>query len=152
MSKNRVLLFRIGAVAALVLLAVLMLIIGRGHTIYFDNKPIEGSTIECPYKVEVFVKDESAGKLYEGERGMASWMGQTLKVSLKITETKGGDAEVRDMKVKLPYNMDGIVLNIPALLAGESEDVYLSKFVPAVVEEPTEEETVVDEFGDMADF
>ena len=41
MSNKRSLLFRIGAIAVLVLIAACMMVVGRGHTVYFDNKAIE---------------------------------------------------------------------------------------------------------------
>ena len=51
--------------------------------------------------------------------------------------------------LKLPYNMDGIVINVPALLAGAPADVYLSEFVSMAVETSsgTEEEIITDEFS-----
>lgn len=152
MRNKRIFLIRCLAVLALLLVAAVMMVIGRGHTVYFDNKNIEyeGTTYEAPYKTEVFVKGDSVGKLYNKareDRGMATTMGQSFKFSLKITETKGGDPVMYDLSMKSPYSMDGIVLNIPALLEGLPKDAYLSEFIPAVVEEPTEEETTADEFG-----
>ena len=38
--------------------------------------------------------------------------------------------------------MDGIILNLPALLNGAAEDVYMDEFIPAVVEETGDEEEV----------
>lgn len=154
MSKKRIYLVRGLAVLALLLLAALMMVIGRGHTIYFDNKAFEyeGTSYETPYKVEVNVKGEQVAKLYDNERGMTSCMGQTLKLALEITEEKGGSSEDVELTLKLPYNMDGIVLNLPALLADLPQDAYLSQFIPAIVEEPAEEETIADEFGGMGDF
>ena len=44
--------------------------------------------------------------------------------------------------------MDGIILNLPAMLGGASEDVYLEEFIPAPVEEEeTEDVIVTDEFA-----
>ena len=48
--------------------------------------------------------------------------------------------------MKLPYNVDGIVVNLPALLAGLPEEAWFSEFVPAETEAP-EEEVTGDEFG-----
>ena len=50
------------------------------------------------------------------------------------------------MKLTLPYAMDGIILNIPALLNGAPEEVYQSEFIPAPVEEEDEEVILSDEF------
>lgn len=154
MSKKRTVLFRALAVLALLAVAAVMMVIGRGHTIYFDNKVLDyqGTAYDMPYKVEVNIKGEQVAKLYEKERGMAVSMGQTLKLSLEVTEEKGGSSRDVDVTLKLPYSMDGIVLNLPGLLAELPQEAYMSQFVPAVVEEPVEEETIADEFGGLGDF
>ena len=54
---------------------------------------------------------------------------------------------VYNVSLSLPYNMDGIVINLPTYLAGLSEDAFLSEFVSKVEETEAEEETTVDEFG-----
>jgi hypothetical protein len=55
--------------------------------------------------------------------------------------------------MSVPYNMDGIMINIPALMQGLPQDAYMSEFI---IETPdtgsTDEEIVTDEFdmgGDM---
>ena len=147
---KRMLLFRCGAILVLLLIAGLMFLIGRGHTVYFDNKKVEynGQTIETPYRIDVYVNDERVGKLSSGDRGMASWMGQNFKMRLEITKEKGGKKQIANAALKLPYNMDGIILNLPAMLAGLPEDAYLSEFIPAPVEVTEEDnEVVTDEFG-----
>ena len=35
--KKRTLFFRLGAIAILLAIAAVMMVIGRGHTVYFDN-------------------------------------------------------------------------------------------------------------------
>ena len=49
------------------------MIIGRGHTVYIDNKSMEynGQSYKSPYKVVVFVDGEQVAKLRDKERGMA---------------------------------------------------------------------------------
>ena len=148
-SSSRKWLFRIAALLLLVIVAVVMFIIGRGHTIYFDNVNVDynGKTLQAPYKVEVEVKGERVAKLYEKERGMTNTMGQNFGMDLVITKDKGGSEETVHLDLKLPYNLDGIILNIPALLEGAPEDVYLTEFIPtASEEEVTDEEVVIDEF------
>ena len=51
--KARRLIIRIAAVLVLVVIGVIMSIIGRGHTIYLDNKTLEydGQTYKANYKV-----------------------------------------------------------------------------------------------------
>ncbi len=148
MKNKRAILFRVGAVLLLIAIAAVMMVIGRGHTVYFDNKTLEynGTTYETPYKVVVFVNGEQAAKLYNRERGMATWIGQNFEMTLEITQDKGGDEVTQSYAIKLPYNMDGIVVNLPGYLAGLPEDAYLSEFVPLTVEEEVED-VVIDEFG-----
>ena len=124
-SKTRRLLFRLGTVLILIGICVVMMIIGRGHTVYFDNKKLdhEGITYDCPYKVKVLVKGEQVANLKAKERGMATTIGQDFEMTLKITQDKGGDEVEETYSLKLPYNLDGIVVNLPAYLAGLPEEV-----------------------------
>ncbi|MBQ9065851.1 MAG: hypothetical protein IJ123_10430 [Blautia sp.] len=141
MKSTRRLLIRLIAIAAVIAIAAWMMVIGRGHTIYFDNKPIEanGEKYEAPYQIQVYVDDESMGKLKEGDRGMATTMGQDFKMVLHITPEKDAKKVGSAVSLKIPYNMDGIVINLPALLGGAPEEVYQSEFIPTEVEEPEEE-------------
>jgi hypothetical protein len=126
-----------------------MFIVGRGHTVYFDNKAIEfgGQTYTSPYKVVVNVDGEQAAKLYDKERGSAICIGQKFDMSLEVTKDKGGNEETTSITLQLPYNMDGIIINLPALLAGLPEEAYLSKFIATPSATETEEEIVTDEFA-----
>lgn len=141
MNNKRIWLFRGVAIAILLIISACMMVIGRGHTVYFDNKALEyeGKTYESPYKIAVYVKDEQVAKLYDKERGMSVWIGQDFNMSLEITETKGGSEETQVINVKLPYSMDGVVLNLPGLLAGLPQEAYLTEFVSNIDENPTEE-------------
>ena len=154
-KKTTSILFKVGTVVLLLAIAAVMLVIGRGHTVYFDNKVLEydGKTYETPYKVVVLAGDEQVGKLYNKERGMTTVVGQSLDITFKITQEKGDDETVVSYRFALPYNMDGIIINLPGLFAGLPEEAYLSEFVQTIVEEETDEEPATDEFGitDMMD-
>ena len=157
MNKTRRLLFRVGTVLVLLAIAACMMVIGRGHTVYFDNKKLEyeGVTYEAPYKITVYVGGEQVAKLNAKERGMASTIGQDFEMELKIMEVKGGDETRETYRIKLPRNLDGIVVNLPAFLAGLPEEVWMSEFVPLTPQETVEEEVPSgDEFGmeDIGDF
>ncbi len=138
-----------GTILLLIAIAAVMMVIGRGHTVYFDNKALDydGQTYETPYKVEINVNGERVAKLRDGERGMATWIGQNFKMEMVITQVKKGEEVTESYSVKLPYNMDGVIINIPGLLAGLSSDAYISEFISTTPEEPVEEEVVTDEFG-----
>lgn len=150
MKSKKTLLIRIIAVAVLIGVAAAMFVIGRGHTVYFDNKDLEvdGTEYKSYYQIEVFVNDESVAKLKSGDRGMVTTMGQDFKMVLHITPTKDGKKVGSAVSLNLPYNMDGIILNLPALLSGASEEIYQSEFIPApVVEDETEDVVITDEFA-----
>ena len=141
--KARRLIIRIAAVLVLVVIGVIMSIIGRGHTIYLDNKTLEyeGQTYKAPYKVTVTVDGEQLTKLYDKERGSTTCLGQTFTVTLEIMETKNGAEEVQTYKIPIPKNMEGVIINIPGYLAGLPEEAYLTEFVPVATEEPDDSET-----------
>ena len=148
---KRSLIFKIGTLVVILGIAACMFVIGRGHTVYFDNKTLEyeGQTYEAPYRAAVFVNGERVARLSPKDRGMATWIGQNFKVTFEITPEKGADAKFYDFSLKLPYNLDGIVLNIPALLAGLPEAAYQSEFVSLAVEVSSAEDEVIttDEFS-----
>ena len=132
-TSNRRLIFQLAAVVVLIVIAYAMTIVGRGHTVYLDNKKLEynGKTYDTPYKVVVLVDGEQVAKLYDRERGSATCIGQKFTVTLEITE-----------------NMDGIIINLPAYLAGLGEDAYLTEFIPSPDAEIVEEDTPSgDDFG-----
>ena len=142
MKSKRKLLVRLIAFLAVIGIAAWMFVIGRGHTIYFDNKPLEadGQTYESPYQIQVLVDGESIGKLKEGDRGMTTTMGQDFEMILAVTPKKDAKKQGAKVSLKLPYSMDGIIINLPALLGGASEDVYRSEFIQTAVEEEEDEE------------
>ena len=155
MNKTRMLLFRLGTLAILVAIAAVMMVVGRGHTVYLDNKKLEyqGQEYKTPYKVAVLVKGEQVAKLYDRERGSATNVGQNFEMTLEITQEKGGDETVATYQIKLPYNMDGVIINLPGYLAGLPEEAYLTEFVSTAPEEPEAEEEIPesDEF-EMGEF
>ncbi len=141
--KARKWIIRIAAVVVLIVLGVIMSIIGRGHTIYLDNKTLEydGQTYKAPYKVTITVGGEELTKLYDKERGSTTCLGQTFTVTLEVMETKNGAEDAQTYKIPIPKNMDGVIINIPGYLAGLPEEAYLTEFIPVATEEPDDSET-----------
>lgn len=151
MNKRR-LLFRVGAVAILLAIAACMMVIGRGHTVYVDNKTLEynGETYKTSYRINVYINGERIAKLSTRERGMTTNIGQSFKMTLGVIQEKGNDEQMIDVSLKLPYNMDGIIINIPGYLANLPEDAWLSEFISTPTEAemqdeeiPTEEEELL---------
>ena len=149
MNKRR-LLFCTVTVLLLVAIAACMMVIGRGHTMYFDNKKLEyeGQTLDTYRRINVFVNGEQVAKLSAKDRGMATFTGQSLSFQLEVTQKKGDDPVTYDYTVRVPYGQDGTVLNLPGMIEGLPEEAYTTVFVPMVVEEsPEDSEIITDEFG-----
>ena len=150
------LLAKLAAVLVLVAICVVMFIIGRGHTVYLDNKSLElpdGTKLSAYHKITVYVDGEKIAKLSAKDRGMATTMGQTFKMTLEVTKEKKGEEKTVEVTLKLPYDLDGVVINLPAYLEGYGEEVYQSEFVSlATTEEETEDEEIVTDEFSLGDF
>lgn len=140
-------LFTAGLVAILATISIICLIFGRGHTIYLDNKSIEGTEYTSYASVDIIYKGEKVVNLEKAERGSITLTGQKLDVQLVAKKTNSAAAQTVDISIDLPYDLDGIVINIPAYLAGADVDTYMSEFVSTRVEEDTSEDVQLDEFG-----
>ena len=146
--KKRRILFWAGTLLVLIAVCVLMFIIGRGHTVYLDNKTLEynGQTYAAAHRVVVSVDGEKVASLNKRERGSAICIGQKFRMSLAVTQEKDGPTRNLSVTLQLPYSMDGIIINIPGLLSGLPQEAYLSEFVSAPPVEEEEETVTTDEF------
>ena len=142
MKSKKTLVIRVAFLAVLIAICAVMLVIGRGHTVYFDNKTLEynGQTYEAPYRVVVYIKGEQVAKLYVRERGSQTNIGQNFGMALGVTREKGGEEEIIEVTQKLPYDMDGVIINLPGYLAGLPEDAYISEFIATPTAEELQEE------------
>lgn len=130
-----------------VVIAIVCFIIGRGHTLYFDNKALDGTPYESYDHIDLIYKGEKVTTLGKAERINISLTGQKASVELKYQKKRVGKEDTITVDFELPYNMDGIVINLPALLEGADASVYMSEYVPLVVEEDEEEVPNTDEFS-----
>ena len=157
-KTNRTFWFRAASVLLLIVIAVIMVLIGRKHIIYLDNKALEydGGKVSALYKVEFVNEDGETKKLYQRERGEIDIMGQTKTIDLLVTEKKGGEEVAHKIKLSIPFKKDAVVVNVPALLAGLDESIWMTDFVSlATASETTEaKETVdlTDDFGIGSDL
>ena len=146
MNKRR-LLFRAGAVLILVIIAACMMVIGRGHTIYLDNKTLEyeGQEYKAYYRATLYGKDGSKlSRLGARERGMTTNIGQSFSMTVGIMEQKDADEVMQTVALKLPYNMDGIIINIPGYLAGLPQEAWMSEFVATPSEADMQEDAAAE--------
>ncbi len=155
MDKRRKWIFRGCALLAVLLLAGCMFIVGRGHTVYIDNKTLEynGETYSALQRVEVYQGEERLSRLAKRERAMATNIGQSFEMRLINTVNKGDEPTETVVKLALPYGWDGIVVNVPGYLAGLPQEAWMTQFIPAPeqVSEEEEEEAIGDEIP-MGDF
>ena len=156
-ASARSIIFKAAALLILIVIAVVMFIIGRGHTVYIDNKTLdyEGETYKAFNRVNVYVNGERIGKLASRERGKSTNIGQSFTMTIEVTREKGNDPETyENLEFKLPYNWDGIVINVPGYLNNLPQEAWMTEFIPApepVSEEDEEPETFEDEIpmGDI---
>lgn len=132
-TTKRSWIIRIAFILVLVLIAVLMLRIGRGHTVYFDNRALDkdGQSVAAPYKITVYVNGEQISKLYDKERCMVTNIGDSLELTVEVMQQKGGSETTETYKLTLPHSIDSVIINLPAYMAGLPEEVYLEEFIPA---------------------
>ncbi len=132
-TTKRSWIIRIAFVLVLVLVAVLMLRIGRGHTVYFDNRALDkdGQSVAAPYKITVYVNGEQISKLYDKERCMVTNIGDSLELTVEVMQQKGGSETTETYKLTLPHSIDSVIINLPAYMAGLPEEAYLEEFIPA---------------------
>ena len=143
-NKTRSWIIRAAFLLVLVLIAVVMLRIGRGHTVYFDNRALDyqGTTTAAPYKITVTVNGEQISKLYEKERCSVTNIGDKLELTLEVMQQKGGSETTTTYTLKLPHNLDGVIINLPGYIA------YLEEFIPAPSTDLDDEEApVTDDMG-----
>ena len=149
-NKTRSWIIRAAFLLVLVLIAVVMLRIGRGHTVYFDNRALDyqGTTTAAPYKITVTVNGEQISKLYEKERCSVTNIGDKLELTLEVMHQKGGSETTTTYNLKLPHNLDGVIINLPGYIAGLPEEAYLEEFIPAPSTDLDDEEApVTDDIG-----
>ena len=151
MKNRRRFFFRLGAIALLVAIAACMMVIGRGHTVYVDNKSLDynGETYAPYYRATVFVNGERLSKLQPKERTSTTNIGQSFSMTLELIKEKGGETETVDIALELPYNMDGIIVNIPGYMAGLPQEAWMSEFVSTPTEAEMQDEAIPGEEEDV---
>lgn len=129
---------RIGCVVILILLGLLMYIVGKQHNVYFDNKDFEG--YKAFRSVEVTLDKQEPLELMKRDRDVQTVTNQVHKIS--IVTVNGEEVE---LKVKFPIKWQNILINVPALVAGEPESVWMSEFVMDDASYDDSEEVVTDD-------
>ncbi|MDO5441524.1 MAG: hypothetical protein Q4F55_03100 [Bacillota bacterium] len=140
-TNKKTLIIRIAVILILIVICAVMFVIGRGHTIYVDNKTIEynGQEIGSKSEVDVYFNDELVTELYKGERTSFKILGQTLKFKISVKERQNSmTMDEYEIEYKIPYNMDGILFSVPAWLNELPEDQIMTEFVVEEVVDDSE--------------
>ncbi len=155
MNNKRKWIIRGCALLVILVIAALMFLVGRGHTVYIDNKTLEfnGQTFNALQRVEVWVGGERLSKLGKRERTMSTVIGSNFEMKLINTVNKGDEPTEEIVKISLPYGWDGIVVNVPGYLAGLPQEAWMTQFIsePEPVTAEDEPELSEDEIP-MGDF
>ena len=143
MNNKRKWIFRAGTILVILAIAACMFLVGRGHTVYVDNKTLEynGETYNALYRVEVWVGGERLSKLAKRERTSSTVIGQSFEMKLVNTENKGDEPKEIEVKLSLPYGWDGAVVNVPGYLAGLPQEAWMTQFVSEPEPVTEEDET-----------
>ena len=143
MNNKRKWIFRGCTLLVVLLIAALMFVVGRGHTVYIDNKTLEynGETYNALQKVEVWVNGERLSKLSKRDRTMTTTIGNNFQMKLINTVNKGDEPTEVTVNLSLPYGWDGILVNIPGYLANLPQEAWMTEFIiePTSPEEGEEE-------------
>ena len=68
---------------------------------------------------------------------------------MKLIKEKGGETETVDIAIKLPYSMDGIIVNIPGYMAGLPQNAWMSEFVSTPTAAELQDEALPGEEEDV---
>ena len=131
MNNRRKWIFRGCTLLVILAIAAVMFVVGRGHTVYIDNKTLEynGESYSALQRVDVYVGEERLSRLAKRERTMSTVIGQSFEMKLINTVNKGDDETEVTVKLSLPYGWDGIVVNVPGYLAGLPQEAWMTRFV-----------------------
>ena len=148
MKNKKSLMYKLLTVAFLIIVCIIMMIIGRGHTIYLDNKTkvVDGKEYLSYYKVVVLVGGKEVARLSEEDRGEAINIGQKFDMTLKITPKKNDAENISKYTISIPYNKDQVIINIPTLLEGLGKEYYMEEFIPLAIVEDKDENVEINEF------
>lgn len=149
-------LFQMATVIVVLIIAVLMYVIGRQHTVLLDNKTIEheGKTYPAFSIVEVEVDREGELELAARDRDKAEVMGQRHKIRVTYTD-KLFEEHVVELKFKVPIGQDMVLISLPALVADLDESVWMQPYFPptAAVAPQVEAAPAEDDLGvDLGTF
>lgn len=95
-----------------VLLAMFMFILGRTHTVLFENKNAPDGSYQHLGAIEISFDGKEAQELFKGERDKILLRGQKHKVTVRFTDGREPFTGV----FHVPVFEDTVLLSLPALV------------------------------------
>ncbi|MGI6433067.1 MAG: DUF6672 family protein [Sphaerochaetaceae bacterium] len=145
-SVKRRTLFQVATILFLILLAALMFLIGKQHTLLLDNQTIElnQKSYQALSLVEVAVDKQPFLELAARDRDKALVKGQRHTITVRYTD-KAFEEHVITKKVKLSLFDDMLLISIPALVAQQEQEVWMQLFIPPTAAVAPQEESIATE-------
>ena len=112
--NKKIIIVRSVIVVVYILLAVVMFVTGRGHTVLIDNKAAEDGSFKAINGMEVTVNKLPSSEFMKGDRDKFAVKGQTVKI--KVVSFDGQVEET--YKIKIPLGQDAVLVSIPKLVNG----------------------------------
>lgn len=127
MKLNKKIIARSIIVVLYLVLAIVMFLTGRTHTILIDNKGDEAGTYKAVKGMEVSVDKGEPVEFYKGDRDKFTVKSQKHTIHVEFFD----GSEPVTFTVKVPVTYDYVLLSIPKYLAGiepymEEFDIYAS--------------------------
>ena len=127
MKLNKKIIARSILVVLYLVLAIVMFLTGRTHTILIDNKGDEAGTYKAVKGMEVSVDKGEPVEFYKGDRDKFTVKSQKHTIHVEFFD----GSEPITFTVRVPVTYDYVLLSIPKYLAGiepymEEFDIYAS--------------------------
>lgn len=123
-SKKRSLVVRSVIIVAYILLAIIMFVSGRSHTVLIDNHAAEDGSYKAIKGMTVSVNNSKPSEFMKGDRDKFVIKGQTLKVKVQSFDGKIDTVYT----FKIPLKTDSVLISIPKLAAGMDESQAMEEF------------------------
>ena len=112
--NKKIIIVRSVLVVVYVLLAVVMFVTGRSHTVLIDNKAAEDGSFKAINGMEVTINKLPSSEFMKGDRDKFVVKGQNVKI--KVVSF---DGQIEDTyKIKIPLAQDAVLISVPKLVNG----------------------------------
>ncbi len=136
---------RLSSIILLVFIAIILFLTGKQHQFLLDNNNYDenGKTYAALSLCEVQIDRRPSVEIPRRTRMESYALGQSHKITVQY------NGKTVTEKFKVPVGITQFLINIPALVNGESQETWLTEFrsgAPQVVEEAfiEEEESTID--------